>query len=73
MNKLVDTGRKYDMELNIKKSLMRVSKKNELMQIKVDNKELDEVGHFKHVESVSHIYDRGESDNDFGISDGIRI
>ena len=41
VGKLVDTGRKYSMEINIDKSqVMRVSRSNESLQIKVNNREL---------------------------------
>ena len=43
MNRLVDTARKYDMEIIIDKSqvgLLRVSRSNESFQIKVNNREL---------------------------------
>ena len=37
VNTLVDTGRKYGMEINIDKSqVMRVSRSNESLQIKVN-------------------------------------
>ena len=53
VNRLVDTGRKYGMEINIDKSkVMRVSRSNELLQIKVNNRELKEVDHFKYLGSV---------------------
>jgi Reverse transcriptase (RNA-dependent DNA polymerase). len=52
-NTLVDTGRKYGMEINIDKSLvMKVSRRNELLQIKLSNRELKEVDHFKYLGSV---------------------
>ena len=38
LNRLVDTGRKYGMEINIDKSqVMRVSSSNESLEIKVNN------------------------------------
>ena len=41
VNRLVYIGRKYRMEVNIDKSqVMRVSKSNKLLQIKVGNREL---------------------------------
>jgi len=54
VNRLVDTGRKkYAMEINIDKSqLMRVSRSNESLQIKVNNRELKEVDHFKYLGNV---------------------
>ena len=53
VNRLVDTGRKYGMEINIDKSQgMRVSRSNESLQIKVNNRELREVDHFKYRGSV---------------------
>ena len=53
VNRLVDTGRKYDMEINIDKSqVMRASRSNESLRIKVDNRELKEVKHFKYLGSV---------------------
>ena len=45
-NRLVDAGRKYGMEINIDKSqVMRVSRSNESLRIKVNNRELKEVDH----------------------------
>jgi hypothetical protein len=42
VNRLVDTGKKYDMEINIHTSqVMRVSRSNEPLQIKVNNRELE--------------------------------
>ena len=53
LNRLVETGRKYGMEINIDKSqVMRVSRSNESLQIKLINGELKEVDHFKYPESV---------------------
>ena len=53
VNRFVGTGRKYDMEINIDKSqVMRVSRSNESLQIKVKNRELKEVDHFKYPGSV---------------------
>jgi hypothetical protein len=53
MNRLVDTRRKYGMEINIGKSqLIRVSKSNESLRIKVGNRKLKEVDHFKYLGSV---------------------
>ena len=53
VNRLVYTGRKYGMEINIDKSqVMRVSRSNESLQIKVNNRELKEVDHFKYLGSV---------------------
>ena len=53
VNRLVDTGKKYGMEINIDKSqVMRVSRSNESLQIKVNNRELKEVDHFKYLGSV---------------------
>ena len=53
VNRLVDTGRKYDMVINIDKSqIMRVSRSNESLHIKVNNRELKEVDHFKYLGSV---------------------
>ena len=41
VNRLVDTGRKYGMGINIDKSqVMRVSRINETLQIEVNNREL---------------------------------
>jgi Reverse transcriptase (RNA-dependent DNA polymerase). len=38
LNSLVDTGRKYGMEINFDKSqVMRVSRSNESLKIKVNN------------------------------------
>ena len=52
VKRLVATGRKYGMEINIDKSqVMRVSRSNESLQIKVNN-ELKEVDHFKYLGSV---------------------
>jgi len=53
VNRLVDTGRKYGMEINIDKSqVMRVSRNNESLQIKVHKRELKEVDHFQFLGSV---------------------
>ena len=53
VNGLVDTERKYDMEINIDKlQAMRVSKSNVSLQIKVNNRELKEVDQFKYLGSV---------------------
>ena len=53
VNRLVDTGRKYGMEINIDKSqVMGISRNNESLQIKVDNRKLKEVDHFKYLGSV---------------------
>ena len=53
VKKLVDTGRKYGMEINIDKSqVMRVSTSNESWQIKVNNRELKKVDYFKQTGSV---------------------
>ena len=52
-NRLVDTERKYGMEINIDKShVMRVSRSNESLQINVNNRELNEVDHFMYLGSV---------------------
>ena len=41
VNRLVNTGREYGMEINIEKSqIMRVSRSNSSLQIKVNNREL---------------------------------
>jgi Reverse transcriptase (RNA-dependent DNA polymerase). len=41
VNALVDIGRKYDLEINIDKSqVMKVSRSNEPLQIKVNTREL---------------------------------
>ena len=48
VNRLVDTGRKYGLEINIDKSqVMRVSRSYESLQIKVNNRELKQKDHFK--------------------------
>ena len=53
VNRLVETGRKYGMEINIDKSqVMRVSRSNESLQIKVNNRELKWVDHFKYIGRV---------------------
>ena len=53
VNRLVDTGRKYGMEINIGKSqVRRVSRGNESLRIKVNNRELKEIDHFKYRGSV---------------------
>ena len=45
--------KKNDMEINIGKSqVMRVSRSNESLQVKVNNRELKEVDHFKFIGSV---------------------
>ena len=44
VDRLVDTGRKYGMEINIDISqVMRVSRSHESLKIKVNNRELKEV------------------------------
>ena len=53
VNRLVDTGRKYGMDINIDKSqVMRVSMSNESLQIKVNNRELKEIVNFTYLGSV---------------------
>ena len=53
VNRLVGTGRKYDMEINIDKSqVMSVFSNDESLTIKVGNRELKEVSHFKYLGSV---------------------
>ena len=53
VNRLVETGRKYGMEININKSpVMRVYRRNESLQVKVNNRELKQIDHFKCLESV---------------------
>ena len=53
VNRLVDTGSKYGMEINIDKSeVMRVSRSNESLQIKVNNRELKEFDRFRYFVSV---------------------
>ena len=48
VNRLVDTGRKHCMEINIDNSqVIRVSRSNESLQIKVNNRELEEIYNFK--------------------------
>ena len=52
-NRLVDTGRKYGMEINIDKSpVMRVLSSNKSSHIKVNNSDLKEVDNFKYLGSV---------------------
>ena len=51
VNRLVDTGRKYGMEININKSrVMRVSKSSESLQIKICNTELNKEDIFNTLE-----------------------
>ena len=53
VKRLVHTGRKYGMEININKSqVMRVSRSNESLRIKANNRELKEVDHFQYLGSV---------------------
>jgi hypothetical protein len=53
VNRLVHTGRKYSIEINIVQSLViKISRRNESLQIKVGNRELKEVDHFKDFGSV---------------------
>ena len=53
VNRLVDTGRKCAMEINIDKTqVMRKSRSNESLQNIVNNTELKEVDHFKYLGSV---------------------
>ena len=52
-NRLVNTGRKYSMEINIDKSqVMRISMSNESSEIKVNNRELKEVDRFEYPECM---------------------
>ena len=49
VNRLIDTGKKYDTEINIDKSqVIRVSRRNEWLQIKVMG-ELEEADNFKYL------------------------
>ena len=49
---MVNTGTKYGVEINIDKSqVMRVSRSNESLQIKLGNRELKEVDHCKYLVS----------------------
>ena len=49
VNRLVDTGNKYGVEINIENSLiMRKSARNESLWIKVDNTELKGIDHFNY-------------------------
>jgi hypothetical protein len=53
VNRLVDTGRKYGMEINIDKSqVIRVSRNNESLLIRVNTRELKDVHHFTYLGSV---------------------
>ena len=53
VNRLVDNESKNGMEINIDESqVMRVSRSNGPFQIKVNNRELKEVDHFKYLGSV---------------------
>lgn len=53
MNRLVETGRKYGMEINIEKSkVMRISKREKPLRITVDNQELENVEQFKYLGSL---------------------
>ena len=53
VNRLSDNGRKYGMEIDIDRSqVMRVSRSNESLQIKVGNRELKEVDHFIYLGSL---------------------
>ena len=50
---MIALPKKYGVKINIDKSqVMRVSRSNESLQIKVNNKELKEVDHFKYLGSV---------------------
>ena len=50
VNRLIDTGRKYGMKINIDKSqVIRVLRRNEILQIKVNNRELKVVDYFKYL------------------------
>ena len=51
---MVDTGRKCGMEVNINQSqLMRVSRRNESLRIKIGNRKLNDVDHFKCLERLA--------------------
>ena len=64
MNRLVDTGRKYGIEIKIDKSqVMRVSRSNESLQIKVGNRKLKEVDHFMLHTMIYCILLKNESDD----------
>jgi hypothetical protein len=53
VNRLVDTGRKYGMEINVDKSqVMGGFRSIESLQIKVNNRELKEVDNFKYLVNV---------------------
>ena len=53
MKRLVDTRIKYGMEINIEKSqVMRVSRGNESMRIKLGKRELNEVPHINYLISL---------------------
>jgi Reverse transcriptase (RNA-dependent DNA polymerase). len=50
VNRLVVTGRKYGMEINIDKSqVMRVSRRNGSLLMKVRNRELKEIDNFNYL------------------------
>ena len=52
-NRLVNTGKNYGMEMNTDTSqIMRVSRNKESLRIKVGNRELREVDHFKYLGSA---------------------
>jgi hypothetical protein len=53
MDKLEKTGKEYGMEINIEKSkVMRISKKQKPLQIKVGGQKLENVEQFKHLGSL---------------------
>ena len=63
-NRLVNTGRKNGMKIYIDKSqVMRVSRSNESLEIKVNNRELKEVDHWKYVNKrwLLHKGNQGEN------------
>ena len=48
VNRLIETGRKYGMEINIEKSqVMKVYRKNKTLRIELINKGLEGVDHFE--------------------------
>ena len=49
-NRLIDSGRKYGMEIIHKSQAIRVSRNNESLHIKVNNRELKEFDHLNNLE-----------------------
>jgi len=52
INKLIEIGRCYGMEMNVKKKVMRISKQPFQVKIIIDHKQLENVESFKYLGSI---------------------